>query len=135
MFFSSYSPLLCYQPIFGYGLEKLNAKKIIFNSKKIFNDNSFILYSDKFDKKEDHFMFFNPSCFLFPKENQFLPGDTFKLSEKKQLINFTNYKKFDFKKNKIQVFSNYISIFSLIISFLYLLYHFCIFIYNFRKKY
>ena len=28
MFFFSYSPLLCNQAIFGYGLEKLNAKKI-----------------------------------------------------------------------------------------------------------
>ena len=27
MFFFSYSPLLCYQAIFGYGLEKLNANK------------------------------------------------------------------------------------------------------------
>ena len=135
MFFFSYSPLLCYQAIFGYGLEKLNTKQIRFNSKQILQDESFIYYSNKLSEKDNHFMFFNPSCFLFPKENQCLPGDTFKLSEKKQLINFTNYKKFDFKKNKIQVFSNYISIFSLIISFLYLLYHFCIFIYNFRKKY
>ena len=31
MFFLSYSSLLCYQAIFGYGLEKLNAKKIIFS--------------------------------------------------------------------------------------------------------
>ena len=30
MFFFSYSPLLCNQAIFGYGLEKLNAKKITF---------------------------------------------------------------------------------------------------------
>ena len=77
MFFQGFSPLTCYQPIFGYGLEKLNASKIIFNSKKIFQDNSYLLYSNKFDKKDDHFVFFNPSCFLFPEENNCLPGDTF----------------------------------------------------------
>ena len=80
--FFSFSPLLCYQPIFGYGLEKLNASQIIFNSKKILEDNSLMYYSDKLDKKDDHFMLFNPSCFLFPKENNCLPGDTFLITEK-----------------------------------------------------
>ena len=135
MFFSSYSPLLCNQPIFGYGLEKLNAKRIIFNSKKIFNDQSFILYSDKFDKKNNRFMFFNPSCFWFPEENNCLPGDTFKVSEKEKLIKFANYKKFKFEQNKIQTFSNYISVFTIIGSLLYLTWCLIIFIYNFRKKY
>ena len=134
MFFLSYSPLLCNQPIFGYGLEKLNAKKIIFNSKKIFKNNSFIFYSNKFDEKNGRFMFFNPSCFLFPEENDCLPGDTFKVSEKEKLIKFTNYEKFEFKQNKIQIFSNYISIFVFIGSLLYLIYHFIIFIFTLRKK-
>ena len=135
MFFSSYSPLLCYQPIFGYGLEKLNAKKIIFNSKKIFNDNSFILYSDKFDKKDDHFMFFNPSCFLFPKENNCLPGDTFKISEKEKLIKFTKYKKFAFQQNKFQIIANYVSIFTFVGCLIYLMYNFLIFVNELRKRY
>jgi len=134
MFFFSYSPLLCYQPIFGYGLEKLNTKQIVFNSKSVLEDNSFIYFSNKLDTKDNHYMFFNPSCFLFSKENSCLPGDTFKISEKKQLVNFTSYKKFEFKKNKIQAFSNYISILALIICILYLLYHLSIFIYNFRSK-
>ena len=132
---SSYSPLLCNQPIFGYGLEKLNAKRIIFKSKKIFKDQSFILYSDKFDKKNNHFMFFNPSCFLFPEENNCLPGDTFKVSEKEKLTKLANYEKFEFKQSKIQTYSNYISVFTIIGSLLYLTWYLIKFIYNFRKKY
>ena len=79
-------------------------------------------------------MFFNPSCFLFPKENNCLPGDTFKESEKEKLVKFTNYKKFEFKQNKIQIFSNYISIFTFISCLLYLMYNFIICIYNLTKK-
>ena len=80
-------------------------------------------------------MLFNPSCFLFPEENNCLPGDTFKTSEKEKLIKFANYKKFKFKQNKIQIVSNYISIFTFIGCLLYLIYLFITFIYNSRKKY
>ena len=133
-FYDGFSPLTCYQPIFGYGLEKLNASKIIFNSKKVFSDNSYLLYSNKFDIKNDDFMFFNPSCFLFPEENNCSPGDLFKISEKEKLIKFTTFNKFDFKKNKLQIISNYISILTFIGCFLYLIYSFVIFIYNLRKN-
>ncbi|HJO77119.1 MAG TPA: hypothetical protein QF874_00575, partial [Pelagibacteraceae bacterium] len=134
LFFFSYSPILCYQPMFGYGLENLNMKKIVFNSKRLLKDNSYMLYSDKLDKKDGHFMFFNPSCFLFPKENNCLPGDTFKVSEKEKLVKFANYKKFEFKKNKFQKVANYVSIFTFMGCLLYLIYNFIIFVYNLRKK-
>ena len=133
MFFEGLSPLTCYQPIFGYGLEKLNMSKIAFNSKKIFPDKSYLLYSSKFDKKDDRFVFFNPSCFLFPKENNCSPGDTFKISEKEKLIKFTTYKKFKFKQNTLQIISNYISIVTFVGFLLYLIYHFIVIIYNLRK--
>ena len=135
LFFFGYSPILCYQPIFGYGLEKLNMRKIMLNSKSTLDKDSFLIYSNKFDKKDGNFMFFNPSCFLFPKANNCLPGDTFKISEKEKLTKFTNYKKFEFKQNKFQIAANYISIFSFLGCLLYLIYHFIIFIYGLRKKY
>ena len=135
MFLFSFSPLLCYQPIFGYGLEKLNSEKIIFNSKKIFEDDSFMLYSDKFDKKDGHLMFFNPSCFLFPKENNCLPGDTFKISEKDKLTKFTKYKKFEFQQNKFQIISNYVSFFTFVGCLIYLMYYFITFTNELRKRY
>ena len=133
MFFHSLSPLACYQPIFGYGLEQLNAKKIMFNSKKIYEDNSFLLYSDKFDKKDNNLMFFNPSCFLFPEENNCSPGDTFKISDKDKLIDFTNYRKFEFRQNKMQVIANYISVITIFGCLLYLIYFMLGLAINFRK--
>tara|TARA_Y100001960_G_scaffold261575_1_gene282551 strand:+ start:21 stop:716 length:696 start_codon:yes stop_codon:yes gene_type:complete len=135
MFFFSYSPLMCNQAIFGYGLENLKTKKITFNSKKILQDDSAMYFSNKLDEKDGHFMFFNPSCFLFPEENNCKPGDTFAIFDKEKLIKFSNYKKFEFKQNKFQIITNYISIFSFIACLLYLIYHFFIFIYNIRKKY
>ena len=135
MLFFSYSPLLCYQPIFGYGLEKLNAKQITFNSKQLLQDGSIMYYSNKLDEKDGHFMLFNPSCFLYPKENNCSPGDTFKISEKEKLIQFANYKKFKFKQNNIQIFSNYISFFTFVVCLLYLVYRLTIFIYDLKKKY
>jgi hypothetical protein len=78
MFFSSYSPLLCYQPIFGYGLENLNKSQIEFNSKKILSEDSLIIFSNKLKKKNDHLIFFNPSCFLFPKKNNYIQKYTLK---------------------------------------------------------
>ena len=134
LFFTSYSPLTCYQPIFGYGLEKLDARKIVFNYKQVFEDGSYVLYSSKFDKKDNNFSFFNPSCFIFPKENNCLPGDTFKISERGKLSKFTNYNKFVFKQNKIQKVSNFISIFTFIVCLLYLNYSLIIYFFNLRKN-
>ena len=65
---------------------------------------------------------FNPSCFLFPKENECSPGDVFKSDEYENLIKFLNYKKIDFKQNKIQFISNYVSLFSILFSFIILTY-------------
>ena len=135
MFFYSYSPLTCYQPIFGYDLRKLPAQQIRFNSKLMLSDGSYMLYANKLSEHNGRLNLFNPSCFLFPEENNCLPGDTFKIMDKEKLIKFANYKKFEFKQNKFQIISNYISIIIFMGCLLYLIYHFFIFIYNLRKKY
>ena len=134
MFFFSYSPLMCNQAIFGYGLERLDGRKITFNSKKIYENNSYMLYSNAFDEKDGRFMFFNPSCFLFPKENNCLPADTFKTSEKSKLTKFLNYEKFEFKQNRIQLVTNYISLISFLICILYLIYSYFIYLLSLKRK-
>jgi len=135
LFFFSYSPLTCYQPIFGYGLEKLNAEKIVFNFKRNLENNSYFLFSNKLDTNNGDFTFFNPSCFLFPKENNCLPGDTFKISEKEKLIKFTNYDKFKFEQNILQKISNFVSIFAFAGCLLYLMYGLIVCLFSIRKKY
>ena len=92
-------------------------------------------YSNKLDEKDGHFMLFNPSCFLYPEENNCSPGDTFKISEKEKLIQFANYQQFKFKQNKIQIFSNYISFSTFLLSLLYLVYCLAKFIFGYKKKY
>ena len=135
LFFSSYSPLLCYQPVFGYGLENLNKSQINFNYKKNLPEDLLIIFSNKLDQKNDNLMFFNPSCFLFPNENNCLPGSTFKKSEKEKLLKFTKYKKFNFNQNIIQIIANYLSFFSFLFCLIYLIYHLVMFILKPKKKY
>ena len=132
-FYFSYSPLMCYQPLFGYNLEKLDKKNIKFYEKRILGDGS-ILYYSNVNQNNKQFTFFKPSCFLFPNENNCLPGDIFEIDEFEKMINFLNYEKIEFKQNKIQIISNYISLFSFIIFFVFIIYYLINFIFKFRKK-
>ena len=132
-FYFSYSPLACEQSLFGYNLENLNKKNIKFYFKRILGDGSILYYSD-INKSENEFTFFKPSCFLFPDENNCLPGDIFEIDEFEKMINFLNYEKIEFKQNKIQIISNYISLFSFIIFFAFIIYYLINFIFKFRKK-
>ncbi len=121
-FYFSYSPLACEQSLFGYNLENLNKKNIKFYFKRILGDGSILYYSD-INKSENEFTFFKPSCFLFPDENNCLPGDVFKIDEFENMKKFLNYEKINFKQNKIQIISNYISFFSIIFSLLFIFYY------------
>ncbi len=123
LFLNELSPILCYQPIFGYNLESLPRKNLLFNKKNKINDNLFLYTGDPKFIKEGKLNFFNPSCFMFPKENKCLPGDVFKKDQINKLNNFLNYKTFEFKMSKMQKFFNYISILSLALIFSYIIYY------------
>ena len=82
MFAHELSPLACYQPIFGYNLDALPLEKITFDKIKKVNENLFSYESDpKLVNNEDKLNFFNPSCFMFPYENNCNPGDLFEKSQ------------------------------------------------------
>ena len=131
-FYYSFSPLFCYQPIFGYGLEKLNTNNIKFDSREILDDKS-ILYYSNIKELKNKITFFNPSCFLFPEENNCLPGDIFKVDEKQNLMKFLNYEKFEFNFSKVQIVSNYISLISIILSFIVIILFFIISLFRIKK--
>ena len=113
-------------------MEKLKTNNIKFDSRKILDDKSILYYSNTNESK-NKITFFNPSCFLFPKENNCLPGDVFKNDEKQNLMKFLNYDKFNFNLSKIQIISNYISLISISLSLIVLVFNFIISFYK-REK-
>ena len=126
--FSSY---FCYQPIFGYTLKKFPKQNLIFNKKIKISDNKSLLIGDiNLNNNTDTLNFLNPSCFLFPGENNCNPGDLFKKSQINNLNKFLKYKKIQFKKPIIQSISDYISLLTLIFSLFFLIKNF----YNYKKK-
>ena len=114
-------------------MEKLKTKNIKFDSRKILNDKS-ILYYSNINESKNKITFFNPSCFLFPKENNCLPGDIFQDDEKQNLMMFLNYQKLNFNLSKIQIISNYISLISISLSLIILIYIFIKSFYRFKNN-
>ena len=124
------SSYFCYQPIFGYSLQKFPNKNLKFNKKFKVTDNKFLLIGDtNFSDDGKNLNFLNPSCFLFPEKNNCKPGDLFKKTQKKNLDNFLEYKQLEFKKNFIQTISNYISL----LTFVFLIIYLIIIFYNLKK--
>ena len=128
---SNYSAAFCYQPIFGYGLEKFPYKNIVFNKKQEISSDMFLITGDLNSAKDKtKYNFLNPSCFIFSKENDCLAGDLFKKSQKKELENFLNYKSFKFNKSIIQNFFDYLSLISVTLMMILILVNF----YIYKKK-
>ena len=124
LFAHELSPLACYQPIFGYNLDALPLEKITFDKIKKINENLFSYESNpKLVNNEGKLNFFNPSCFMFPNENNCNPGDLFEKNQINNLERFLNYKPFKFKMSKLQIIFNYISFISFIITIVYLIYY------------
>ena len=131
LFIYEMSPMFCSQPIFGYNLEKM-PKNFVFDKINKIDENFFYYTGDPKMIRKNNLNFFNPSCFLFPKENNCKPGDLFLKSQFNELENFLKYKTFKFKISYIQKIFNLISIVSIIIIFSYIIYYF--FIRFFKKK-
>lgn len=123
MFVYNFSPLLCYNPIFGYNLENLPTQKLTFNNITKINDNLFSYRGNPEAINKNKINFFNPSCFVFPNENGCFPGDLFKKDQINNLKKFLNYKKFDFNLSKSQNIFNYLSVISFLLSIFYIIYY------------
>jgi len=63
---------------------------------------------------EGCFNFKNPSCYLYPRENDCEPGDNFRSDQIEQLANFVNYRAFQFKTPPVQRFANWVSLLTLL---------------------
>ena len=125
-FFMNLSSLFCYQPIFGYALENFPSNKLIINNTVKFDNNYYLSTGDlELNQKNDSKIinFLNPSCFLFPKENNCKPGDLFEKKINDNFNNFINYKPIKFNKSSIQIFFDYLSLLSFILLIVLIVYN------------
>ena len=123
MFVFNFSPLFCYNPIFGYNLEDLPKNKFTFNKRNEINNDLINYKGNPKEIKENRSNFFNPSCFVFPNENGCKPGDFFKESQMDELENFLNYKNFNFQISKSQSLFNYLSLISFLMIISFIIYY------------
>jgi hypothetical protein len=99
------SPIACYNPLFGYRLEKLNFEKLQPGSYLIENNG--------------HYNFRNPACMVFPEENNCNIWDNFSTNQKKELESFVSYRGFSFVKSKIQSVADFVTLMTLLSLLIY----------------
>ena len=112
-FVDDISAIFCYQPIFGYDSNKFPSKKLVVNQKYKINENVDLLTGELILKNSENqkiFNFLDPSCFIFPSENNCKPGDLFNKNKEKDFVNLINYKEFKFNKNYLQTIFDYLSL-------------------------
>jgi len=78
------STLFCYEPLFGYHLEKLPFGKI--------------RVGDALSARDGILNIKNPACYVFPGANQCRPGDQFTQDQLAQAQAFVNYLPYPFRK-------------------------------------
>lgn len=117
-----YSQLFCYDAIFGYRLEHFPKKNL---------RPGHIL-----EEKDGYFNIKNPACYIFPAENDCMPGDHFTIQQRKEAIAFANYQPFNFKIPLTQKIANWVSILSLlfVVSFFAVYSGACFLIFIYRRK-
>ena len=134
LFATRASSYFCYQPIFGYNLEKFPKNNLVFNKKTSVQNNLTLITGDiDLNKSMKKLNFLNPTCFLFPNENDCKPGELFNQDQALNLSNFLSYKKIIFKKNIIQNISDYVSLISFLSLLIFLFINLYFFLTNLKK--
>ncbi len=95
------SQLACYNPVFGYQLEKFPVKSLHPGSVSEVSGGRFNLK--------------NPACYLYPQENNCTPGDHFTVSQRAAAQNFAQYKPYEFKLSTSQKIANWLTCATLIL--------------------
>jgi hypothetical protein len=86
----------CYQPLFGYRLERFPAEPL--NVGPVIS-----LVGDRFINMKD------PACYLFPAENGCKPGDHFSIDRAKDAVEFLSYRPFAFEQPYRQAVATWLS--------------------------
>jgi hypothetical protein len=91
----------CYQPLFGYRLERFPAEPL--QAGPVLS-----LVGDRFINMK------NPACYLFATENNCKPGDHFKIDQVKNAVAFLAYRPFAFEESHWQIMATWLSLWSAI---------------------
>jgi len=90
-----YSSLYCYNPAFGFGLEKFPVKDLHPGAVR--------------DVRDGHYNIKNPACYVYPRENYCEPGDHFRVDQKTEMENFIAYRPFHFEISTAQKIANLVT--------------------------
>ncbi|MEO6016747.1 MAG: hypothetical protein ABIP46_05785, partial [Polaromonas sp.] len=94
-FVAGMSQVFCYNPVFGYQLEKFSAANLV-RGPVLAETNGFLNLK-------------NPACYVYPEENNCKPGDLFRASQLEEAKKFAAYKPFDFKISSAQRSANLVT--------------------------
>ncbi len=97
----------CYNPSFGYRLEKFPANNLVLG---------YVLWEN-----EGSFNIRNPACYVFPEENGCSPGDKFRIDQRAEAEAFVAYRPFPFKKSQLQRVADMVTMGSLVLAALFVL--------------
>jgi hypothetical protein len=86
------SQLRCYNPAFGYALEK-------FPRKTLHRGSIFEVVDGRLNLKD-------PACYVFPAENGCSPGDHFRLARKGDAERFSQYRTHPFARSRRQIWAD-----------------------------
>jgi hypothetical protein len=96
------SQINCTESLFGYRHEEFKQKELLKVGEPVAQ-----LTDDRFNMK-------NPACYVFPDENNCVPGDHFRADQKEELLSFISYKGYEFNMPKTQYISNWISLITIL---------------------
>lgn len=95
------SQIFCYNPVFGYRLEKFSAAGLV---------------AGPVLQEHDGFLNLkNPACYVFPNENNCRPGDRFRADQLAQAKSFTQYRPFAFQISTGQAVANRVTFLTLVV--------------------
>jgi len=100
---NSVSPAYCYNPLFGYQLEKYRLQPLVIGAVREKTPSGTLNLR-------------NPACMVFPTENACKVWDAFAPGQINDLENFANYQPLHFERSTRQKFADGISLFSLLSS-------------------
>jgi len=103
------SQINCYEPIFGYKMERF--------------PQGALKPGPAMDQMDGYLNIKNPACYAYPAENSCSPGDHFKAEQRQMAENFRGYKPFEFKIPLRQKAANWLSLAALALILAYSAYY------------